>query len=329
MRYGAGSQLVTHFDAPLSVPDNDPFQFTGEDAYRRWRDKKLSQYEAAVDDLMVTIANPACPSPAERAAVMARIETANMALYRTPAQSEGDEATDALLLGLGRSFGLRALEDHRSANCNGVVRIEIADGGGRAGYIPYTDRPISWHTDGYYNFHGPAHCVQAMILHCGRAATEGGENRVLDHEIAYLRLRDRDPAALNLLMHPQAMTIPESVEGNGRVRPENVGPVFHIISSGASKAPGAALAMRYTARKKFISFRDAATSAAADLLLDLIELEPLARRVRLEAGQGLICNNVLHDRSAFTDRADWRAGSIASDSMGASARVMIDRYIRL
>ena len=119
-------------------------------------------------------------------------------------------------------------------------------------------------------------------------------------EIAYLRLRDRDPGALSLLMHPQAMTIPESVEDNGRVRPGNLGPVFHIVSGGPSKA----LAMRYSARKKFISFRDAATRAAADLLLDLIESEPLTRRVRLEAGQGLICNNVLHDRSAFTDRAN-------------------------
>ncbi len=294
MRYGAGNQLAAHVAGALCAPEDGRFQPGGEAAYRCWREKKLSEYEATVDDLMVTIANPASPSPAERAAVMARIEKANMALYRTPAESEGEDATDALLLGLGRAFALKALEDHRSANRNGVVRIEVAEGDGRVGYIPYTDRPISWHTDGYYNFHGLARCVQAMILHCGRTAARGGENRVLDHEIAYLRLRDRDPGALDLLMHPQAMTIPENIEDNGRVRPDNVGPVFYIGADGA-------LGMRYSARKKFISFRDAATRAAADLLLDLIESEPLTRRVRLEAGQGLICNNVLHDRSAFAD----------------------------
>ncbi len=121
------------------------------------------------------------------------------------------------------------------------------------------------------------------------------------------------------------MTIPESVEDNGRVRPENIGPVFHIVSGGPSKA----LAMRYSARKKFISFRDAATRAAADLLLDLIESEPLTRRVRLEAGQGLICNNVLHDRSAFTDRADSARRLYRIRFHGRVGALMIDRYIRL
>ncbi len=268
-------------------------------AYRHWRDKKLSQYEAAVNELMMPVVDLAAPTDAERAAIMERVEKTNMALYTSPAGTQDDAAADALLLGLGRAFGLRALEDHRSANRNGVVRIEVVGDGGRAGYIPYTDRPISWHTDGYYNFHGPGRCVQAMILHCGRTAAEGGANRVLDHEIAWLRLRDRDPEALRLLMHPQAMTIPESVESNGRVRPANVGPVFYM-----TPGPGSRLGMRYSARKKFISYRDAATRAAADLLLDLIESEPLARSVRLQAGQGLICNNVLHDRSAFADGAD-------------------------
>ena len=125
------------------------------------------------------------------------------------------------------------------------------------------------------------------------------------------------------------MTIPESVEGNGRVRPENVGPVFYIASAGPP-TPGGALGMRYSARKKFISFRDAATRAAADLLLDLIESEPLTRRVRLEAGQGLICNNVLHDRSAFADEPGSARRLYRIRFHGrVGAYAAIDRYIRL
>jgi hypothetical protein len=38
-----------------------------------------------------------------------------------------------------------------------------------------------------------------MILHCMRAAAEGGVNRLLDHEIAYIALRDHDPARPRLL----------------------------------------------------------------------------------------------------------------------------------
>ena len=34
-----------------------------------------------------------------------------------------------------------------------------------------------------------------MILHCVRPARQGGDNRLLDHEMAYIALRDADPAS--------------------------------------------------------------------------------------------------------------------------------------
>ena len=61
--------------------------------------------------------------------------------------------------------------------------------------------------------------------------------------------------------------------------------------------------MRYTARRKNIAWRDDATGAAAAALLALIERETLVRRQKLRPGQGLLCNNVLHDRAAFTNGA--------------------------
>ncbi|MCC2106676.1 MAG: hypothetical protein KDJ40_03395, partial [Hyphomicrobiales bacterium] len=77
------------------------------------------------------------------------------------------------VLALGPQLGLTAVEDHRSRDNDGLVAIEVVETGGRVGYIPYTSRPIAWHTDGYYNFHGPERAVQAMLLHCVRDA-EGG-----------------------------------------------------------------------------------------------------------------------------------------------------------
>ena len=53
-----------------------------------------------------------------------------------------------------------------------------------------TSRAIRWHTDGYYN--PPERQIRAMILHCVRTAASGGENRVFDHELAYLALRDAE-----------------------------------------------------------------------------------------------------------------------------------------
>jgi hypothetical protein len=275
------------------------FALDDQDSWLRWRQAKLDRLDREGAVAPTPIADPKAVSDSERRALMAQIAATNMALYEWRKAPPCDDALDGWLLAFTRSFGLRALEDHPSANQNGVVRIEIAEGGGRAGYIPYTDRRIAWHTDGYYNFHGPSHYVGAMILHCGAAAEQGGGNRLLDHEIAYLRLRDADEGALRLLMHPEAMSIPEATDECGRFRATNVGPVFFLDDSGA-------LAMRYTARKKYVAWRDEATRAAAELLLALIEAEPLARRVKLAPGQGVLCNNVLHDRAAFENGANRR-----------------------
>ena len=126
------------------------------------------------------------------------------------------------------TFGLRNFETHRSQEDDGIVAIETAASGSRAGYIPYSNRPLSWHTDGYYNYHGPSDCVKAMVLHCVRDAAGGGVSALLDHEIAYIRLRDRDPAFIEALTHPEAMTIPAGEDGYGGPRPDNTGPVFFI-----------------------------------------------------------------------------------------------------
>jgi hypothetical protein len=133
-----------------------------------------------------------------------------------------------------------------------------------------------------------------MLLHCVRCAGLGGENGLLDHEIAYIRLRDENPDFIAALMHPQAMTIPANEEANGKLRAENTGPVF------ALDPHTGALTMRYTARKRNIRWReDAATQAAVCALERLLSEDPLIMRVKLEPGDGVICNNVLHDRIGF------------------------------
>ena len=63
---------------------------------------------------------------------------------------------------------------------------------------------MNWHTDGYYN--ALEQPVKSFILHCYQQAPVGGENQLLDPEIAYLRLRERNPEFVRALMHPEAMT---------------------------------------------------------------------------------------------------------------------------
>lgn len=279
----------------LSERGDDPFDLQAAAAYRRWRDAKLENYPRRIEDLIVELRDPERLSRGERAAIIERNKRANMAIYVCAKPLADEEAHRRVALALGRQLGLSAAEDHRSRDHDGLVRIELADAGGRAGYIPYSNRPIAWHTDGYYNYHGPRRAVLAMTLHCARDA-DGGENGLLDHEIAYMRLRDEDPAHIAALSRPDAMVIPPNVEPDGKARPANVGPVFFIEPRTGRPS------MRYTARTRSIAWKDdAATQAAVAALRGVLATSPFVLQGRLEAGMGLVCNNVLHDREGFTD----------------------------
>lgn len=221
-----------------------------------------------------------------------------MAIYRSPALAGDETTTRRALAAFCRTMGLTTFEAHRSAGTDGIVPIEVADMGGRAGFIPYSTRAINWHTDGYYNYHGSDRCIRAMILHCVRNAAQGGENALLDHDIAYIRLRDENPAFIAALMHPQAMTIPahddEAGPGHGAV----AGPVFLVHPHTG------ALTMRFTIRKRHVIWRDdPALDAARERLAQILTDDPAILRVQMTPDMGLLCNNVLHDRTAFENDA--------------------------
>ena len=131
-------------------------------------------------------------------------------------------------------------------------------------------------------------------MHCVRPADRGGRNRLLDHEIAYLLLREKEPDYVSALMHPHAMCVPPNEEHGKQIRPEVCGPVFSVDVRGH-------LHMRYTARGRNITWRDdPLTQAAKSALLEILRNEsPYHFDHKLEAGQGLICNNILHTRSGF------------------------------
>ena len=281
-----------------SFPKEGPFCLGDEDAYAPWRAAKLAAYPNSVDELRVEIGDIANPSPEERAAIWKLCGAANMAIYDSGAFGTGPIYVRPALKAFAAAFGLRRGEAHRSQGEDGVVAIEMAAFDSRAGYIPYSNRPLSWHTDGYYNYHGASDFVKAMVLHCVRGAAEGGVNALLDHEIAYIRLRDRDPELIAALMHPEAMAIPAGEDGYGGPRSDNAGPVFFIEPESQS------LIMRYTARKRNVVWRaDTVTQAAVKALEEELESDPLIIRYKLRPGEGLICNNILHNRSGFTESA--------------------------
>jgi alpha-ketoglutarate-dependent taurine dioxygenase len=266
-----------------------PFDLDNQNAYLRWRDNKLARAPRSANELVVEVRDPRHLSETEHAALLDRIRRCNMAVYASPLR----DADPAIPRELGRQFGLENLDANWLADEDGISEIKVGSGE-RQHYIPYTDRAIKWHTDGYYN--PPQRKIGGMILHCVRSAQVGGENKLMDHELAYLLLREENPEHIRALMQLDAMLIPERLDERGVARAAQSGPVFSLDGNNR-------LHMRYTARTRSIVWRqDVATLAAVSALERILNSAvPYIYRVRLESGMGLLCNNVLHDRAAFSD----------------------------
>ncbi len=281
---------------PLAISQPSPFALENEALYQRWRAWKLENYPARAADVAVEVQDPRALTPVEAERILAVCRKANMVIYRSQLGALADKSIPRLL---GERFGLKSLDSNLLADEDSITSLEVMPEKSGRGYIPYSNRRLLWHTDGYYN--PPNARIRAMVLHCVRPAAEGGENALLDPDIAYIRLRDADPAHIRALMAPDAMTIPPNTE-EGAERPASVGPVFAIDSTGGN------LHMRYTARTRSIQWKDdAATRAAVTALEQLLaDDSPTVFRYRLNAGEGLLCNNVLHNRTAFRDADDAR-----------------------
>ena len=265
-------------------------------AYQAWRETKLRDYPQSAGQLVVEVANPKALTAVEHAALLERCRKTNMAVYAGPNLGE-DKDIPRLL---GRQFGLTHLDANLMADEDDITTLTVAEDGEKKGeFIPYTDRPIRWHTDGYYNPAGRQ--ILGMLLHCAAPAAEGGANALLDHEILYLLLRDENPEHVRALMQQDAMSIPPRLDDSGIARAEETGPVFSTL-------PGGQLHMRYTARTRSIAWKqDTPTQAAVAAIERLLAQDlPWKFQLRMEGGMGLLCNNVLHDRTGFVDSPEHK-----------------------
>ena len=271
------------------APPPSPFSLDDDATYIAWRAAKLARHGMPQ---AISIGHPAELTGTEREALLRSCEARNLALFRLDAPIADIERD---LRVFGRHIGLLDLDQNLCAEDSGVTAITAKATATDHTYIPYTNRPLGWHTDGYYNT--GEHQVRAWLLYCAQPAAEGGDNELLDHEIAYIRIRDQNPEWIRALMAADAFTIPSNTEGGEQIRPDHGGPVFSV-----SPADGS-LHMRYSARQRNVIWKDdAATRAAAGFLLDLFRHgDDHILRYRLQAGEGVITNNILHRRDGFRD----------------------------
>ena len=271
------------------------FDLNNPETYAAWRRSKLAASPRAGTMPVLKVGDLSQPTESERNAILAQVAESNFAIYQAANYSADEDEVGAELRRFTDAFGLRIAEAHRSAGNNGVVALRVSMAEHQRGFIPYSRKAMNWHTDGYYN--SEADTIRAFVLHCVRQADIGGQSQIIDNEIAYIRLRDESPEAVSLLMDREAMTIPESPEADGTVRPVSTGPVFFIEDE--------KLIMRYTARTRSISWKNEATRKAAALLQNLLESErDYLHTLTLQPGQGILNNNTLHNRTAFDPSAE-------------------------
>ncbi|MGW8229070.1 MAG: TauD/TfdA family dioxygenase [Gammaproteobacteria bacterium] len=282
---------MTHAENDM-IPAQGPFSLADETAYQQWRQTKLANYPVSADDLLVIIEDGRQLTDAEHQAILKRIRKTNFVIYQFADAAPVDKT---IIHALGRQFGLAHLDDNLCADDDSITSLQVMPEGRKQGYIPYSNLRISWHTDGYYN--DAAHRIRAMLLHCVSDAAQGGENLLLDHEICYIQLRDTNPEYIRALMQPDAMAIPPNVEKGEEIRATSSGPVFSVDSASGQ------LHMRYTARTHSIAWHgDALTRQASQCITDFLASDsPYIFRHRLIPGQGVLCNNILHARTAFED----------------------------
>ena len=262
--------------------------------YQYWRDEKLTNTTTELTDCIVEIQNPFKLTPVEKNKLQSLCQKVNFALFQIQPIDQYDEA----IISINTQLGLKDFDQHLFVKTGGLAHITQSDKKDQGEFIPYTDKNLGWHTDGYYNTIEQR--IRAFSLFCVRPALKGGISEWIDPQMIYILLREDNPDVVKALTHPKAMSIPEHrVDGEVR-RATSVGPVFFIDEKTQ------ALYMRYTQRKKNIEFLDSLEIKQAVEYLDTLLNTTTDYHFKhlMQTGQGLLCNNVLHKRNAFTDDKD-------------------------
>jgi hypothetical protein len=264
--------------------------------YETWRDEKLANYHSNPASLFVEVNNPLQLSSAEKKVITDNCRSNNLSFIKIKPNVE----IRGPIHSINAQLGLVDFDQHLCVEDDGLVVIEDTNAPKKGGYVPYSNKALNWHTDGYYN---PMDAlVGAFSLYCIQPATKGGENRWIDPEMLYIHFRELNPDIVSALSQLTTLTIPTRREDNQIVREASIGPVFFIDK--VSQKPK----MRFTQRKRNISWLGSIeiTDALCALNDFLTSDSEIHHQYKLAAGEGLVCNNVLHNRSSFIDSNQQR-----------------------
>jgi len=257
--------------------------FTAKSAeFLRWAEEKERNIPHNIDGIIVNIHDINNVKISEIAKIKETINKCNSCIYSSKIALK----SNTNLLKFVESIGMRTY-DRNNIESNEISTITPLENN-KINYIPYTDKSLNWHTDGYYD----KKSIFSWLLHCVHPATHGGENYLLDHELALREyvLRHDD---INNLMSEDALTIPESKDTS---RSEISTYIFSI------KNKYKKLHMRFSMRKDNIGTSPKAGDAVTKLKQTIEnDCAKYSLTYKLQKNEGIITNNILHGRKAFKD----------------------------
>jgi len=272
-----------------------PFILENQTEYISWRDNKLSLYPKDIESLSISFdfENIDINKITQLKKI---VENYNFAIYDFSAQ-----ISDKKLQEFCVQLNLMSSVSNLLADENGISSItdnsSLVQKKLNIEYIPYTNKPLNWHTDGYY--HPLDSTVKSFLLHCNEPAQKGGENLLLDHEILYIFLRDHNPDFIDVLMQENIMEIPKNK--NSKNSSSSIGPVFYIDTENF-------LNMRFTSRQQNIIWKkDDMIKKIKDYISSFIlDDDKYIFKLLLKKNQGYLANNILHKREGYLDGENKR-----------------------
>ena len=253
--------------------------------YKRWKDRKLGLFTKNPDDLTVHITSPNEVSKHEKSRVISVLTNNNVVFFHI----DNVRFTDKLSIkNMARQIGLGDYELDSQSDEDGLTEIkDTKNSKNISEYVPYSSKELNWHTDGYYI--DQKNSVLSWLLFCKTPAESGGINKYLDHEIVYILFNERSKKIEDLMIN-DACCIPKNISTN---RKAVFNPVFMFKNQ--------KLHMKFSMREKNIIWNKNIIGAI-DILKSIIKDSSNYHIIKkLESGSGVITNNVVHMRTAFTN----------------------------
>ena len=113
---------------------NIPRNFSDNDVYLHWRDKKLEDYPSKIEDLTVKVDNPSQPDKHQMENLKTLCRKANIAIYEAPEEIVEDKD---ITLNICSSIGLKDIEHSLTTEEDGVSELSVKSTGVKSNYIPY------------------------------------------------------------------------------------------------------------------------------------------------------------------------------------------------